>query len=427
MPDNLHKKRRARVLISAYACVANPGHRLPGGGDYMAWSIIQRLGQWCDVWVITHDQNRTAIEEQLRHEPLASVKFHFVGLPRWMDPFMRAMGSLHIYAYLWQWAAYFAARRLHRQIQFDVAHQLTYENDWMASIIGALLPVSYVRGPCGGAHRIPGPFLRQFAPRARWAERVRSFGQWVFRHDPFFVISQSRAKVIMACNKEAEQGVARRWRHKVRMMPINAISADELAPPHPHTREDKFRVLSAGRLVPLKGFDLALRAFKIFADKCPCADFTIVGEGPELQALQELIRGLGLEGRARIEARLPREQYMATMRNCHVFLFLSLRDGGGQVVIEAMAGGRPIIGLGLGGPALYINEGCGIKIPAHSPEQVVREAAAAMQLLGRDSDLCERLGRGARQRAAEVYDWDRISEQIMKIYENLVAKPSLEG
>jgi glycosyltransferase involved in cell wall biosynthesis len=76
---------------------------------------------------------------------------------------------------------------------------------------------------------------------------------------------------------------------------------------------------------------------------------------------------------------------------------------------------------------LHINEGCGIKIPAHSPEQVVREAAAALELLARDSDLCERLGRGARQRAAEVYDWDRISEQIMKIYEDLAASPSLEG
>jgi glycosyltransferase involved in cell wall biosynthesis len=427
LPDNLHKTRRARILISAYACVANPGHRLPGGGDFMAWSIIRRLGQGCDVWVITYDQNRTAIEEQLRHESLPSVKFHFVGLPRWMDSFMGAMGSLHIYAYLWQWAAYFAARRLHRQIQFDIAHQLTYENDWMASIIGALLPVSYVRGPCGGAHRIPGPFLRQFASRARWAERVRSFGQWVFRHDPFFLISQSRAKVILACNNEAEQGVAPRWHHKVRLMSINGISADELAPLHPHVRGDKFRVLSAGRLVPLKGFDLALRAFKIFADKYPDADFTIVGEGPELQALQELIRALGLEGRARIEARLPRQQYMATMRSCDVFLFLSLRDGGGQVVIEVMAGGRPVVGLGLGGPGLHINEECGIKIPAHSPEQVVREAAAALELLARDSDLCERLGRGARLRAAEFYHWDRISAQIMKIYEDIAATRSLDA
>lgn len=392
----------------------------------MAWSIIRRLGRCCDVWVITYDQNRAAIEEQIRQEPLPAVHFHYVGLPRWI-PFWGAMGSLHIYAYLWQWAAYFAARRLHREIRFDIAHQLTYENDWMASIIGALLPVAYVRGPCGGAHRIPRPFLRRFSPRARMAERVRSFGQWLFRHDPFFALSQSRARAILACNNEAQRGVAARWRHKVHLMSINGVSADELAPLPPRASNGKFRVLSAGRLIPLKGFDLSLRAFRFFAEKCPVADFTIVGEGPELPALQEMIRDLGLEGRARIERRLPREEYVAALRDSDVFLFLSLRDGGGQVVVEAMAGGTPVVALDLGGPGLHVNDECGVKIPAHSPEQVVRDGASALELLFRDRGLLERLSQGARRRAADFYDWDRISESIGKIYEDVLAAPSSEA
>jgi glycosyltransferase involved in cell wall biosynthesis len=420
-------KRRARVLISAYSCLVNAGHPFPGGGDLMAWNVIRRLGRACDIWVITCDENRSAIEERLRKEPVPGVEFHFVGLPRWMNPLLGSMGSLHIYAYLWQWAAYFAARRLHRQIRFDLAHHLTYTNDWMASVIGALLPVPYIRGPGGGAHRVPRPFLRQFSFRARFAEHCRSFGQWVFRHDPFFLLGQSRAKIIFACNHEAEQGVARRWRHKVRLLSVNGISADELAPPYPYVRGEKFRVLSAGRLIPLKGFDLALRAFKVFAEKCPSAEFTIVGDGPELTVLQKLIRDLGLEGRVYIEKWMPRGQLLAAMRDCAVFVFLSLRDGGGLVVIEAMAGGRPVVCLGLGGPGLHVVEGSGIKIPAHSPEQVIAETAVALELLVKDNDLCERLGRGARQRAAEVYDWDHLAERLLKIYEEVLAGPCQEA
>ncbi len=424
MPGSAKPASRPRVLISAYACLANPGHSVPGGGDFMAWNIVRRLGRSCDLWVITYDENRAAIEEELSKEPLPGVEFHFVGLPRWLTPFSGFMGGLHLYAYLWQWAAYFAARRLHRQIRFDLVHHLTYTNDWMASIVGALLPVPYVRGPGGGAHRIPRPFLRKFALGARFAEHVRSFGQWMFRHDPFFLLGQSRAKVIIACNHEAVEGVASRWRHKVRLLSVNGISADELAPDRPHTRGDKFRILSAGRLVPLKGFDLALRGFGAFAGKCPSAEFTIVGDGPELGSLQKLIGDLGLEGRARIEKWMPRKQLLAAMRGCDVFMFLSLRDGGGLVVIEAMACGRPVICLGLGGPGLHTVEGCGIKIPAHSPEQVVRETAAALDLLVKDYDLCERLGRGARQRAAEIYDWDRVCGQIIKFYEHALAAPN---
>ena len=427
LPTDAKIKGRPRVLISAYTCLANAGQRFPGGGDLMAWNVIKRLGRTCDIWVVTCDKNRAAIEAKLSKEPVPGVEFHFVGLPRWMTPLLGAMGTLQFYAYLWQWAAYFAARRLHRHVRFDLAHHLTYTNDWMASVIGARLPVPYVRGPGGGAHRIPPPFLRQFSFGARFAEAFRSFGQWVFRHDPFFLLSQSRAKVIFACNHEAVEGVAARWRSKVRLLSVNGISADELAPPHPHVRGEKFRVLSAGRLVPLKGFDLAVRAFKMFSDKCPNAEFTIVGDGPELPVLEGLIRDLRLEASVRVEKWMPREQVLSAMRDCDVFVFLSLRDGGGLVVIEAMAGGTPVICLGLGGPGLHTVEGCGIKIPAHSPEQVVRETAAALELLEKDRDLCERLGGGARQRAEEVYDWDRVSRQIMKTYEDVLVARSSEA
>jgi glycosyltransferase involved in cell wall biosynthesis len=210
--------------------------------------------------------------------------------------------------------------------------------------------------------------------------------------------------------------VARRWRHKVSLLSVNGIAADELAPLHPHVRGEKFHVLSAGRLVPLKGFDLALRAFKVFAEKFPSAEFTIVGDGPELPVLQKLICDLGLDGHARIERWMPREQLLAAMRSCDVFVFLSLRDGGGLVVIEAMAAAKPVICLALGGPGLHIVEGSGIKIPARSPDQVVGETAVALELLVKDNVLYERLGRGARQRAADVYDWDHFGERLLKVY-----------
>src|ERR1019366_5675420 len=301
-----HSVGRPRVLISAYSCLANAGQRFPGGGDLMAWNVIQRLAKSCELWVSTSDKNREAIEKAVGAEAIPGAQFHFVGLPPWMNPFLGVMGGLHVYAYVWQWAAYFAARRLHRRIRFDLAHHLTYTNDWMASVIGALLPVPYVRGPGGGAHRIPRPFLRQFTFRARFAEHCRSFGQWVFRHDPFFVLGQWRAKRIIACNHEAVEGVAPRWRNKVSLLSVNGISADELAPVHPYARGGRFRVLSAARLVPLKGLDMALRGFKVFAEKCAGAEFTIVGDGPELAVLQKLIVDLGLEGRARIEPWMPR-------------------------------------------------------------------------------------------------------------------------
>lgn len=415
-----------RILVCAYACVVDPAAGSPGGGDLMAWNVVKRLGRAYRLWVLTAAQNREAIEAALKEQPLPDVQFVYVDLPGWLHALIRQQVGIQLYAYLWQWEAYFVARGLQRRFQFDLFHHLTYENDWMASIIGALLPVPYVRGPGGGAHRIPKPFLKGFRLGSRLAEFRRSFGQWVFRHDPFFVLSQHRARVILACNREAVEGVPARSRHKVQLLSVNGISGHELAPPQQQVRSEKFAVLSAGRLVPLKGFDLALRAFAIFAERHPEAEFTIVGKGPELNRLESLMHELGIEKQARIVSWVPREHLLASMRSCDVFLFASLRDGGGLVVVEAMASGKPVVCFDLGGPGLHVNEECGFKVPARDPDQAVRDMAVALEKLASDQSLCAQMGRAALERARQAYDWDRVTERIIEAYEQALGLSASE-
>jgi glycosyltransferase involved in cell wall biosynthesis len=392
----------------------------------MAWNLVKRLARAHRLWVLTAAQNSQAIEAALEKQPLPDVQFVYVGLPGWLHALTRHQVGIQLYAYLWQWKAYFVARGLHRRFQFKLFHHLTYDNDWMASIIGALLPVPYVRGPGGGAHWIPKPFLKGFRLGSRLAEFRRSCGQWVFRHDPFFVLSQHRARVILAGNHEAMEGVSARWRHKVQLLSVNGISGHELTSPRQQARNKKFAVLSAGRLVPLKGFDLALRAFAIFAQRHPEADCTIVGKGPELNRLESLIHELGIEKQARIVSWMPREHLLASMRSCDVFLFASLRDGGGLVVVEAMASGKPVVCLDLGGPGQHVNGECGFKVPAHDPDQAVRDMAVALEKLASDRNLCAQMGRAAFERARQVYDWDRVTERIIEAYEQALGVPASE-
>ena len=122
--------------------------------------------------------------------------------------------SHQFYYFLWQILAYFAAVKLHKKYNFSLFHHVTYANDWMASYIGALLPVPYVRGPGGGAHRTPRKFLRQYGLKGRIWEKIRSIGQFCFRRDPFFILGQQRARAILLCNKEALESLPKKWAHK---------------------------------------------------------------------------------------------------------------------------------------------------------------------------------------------------------------------
>ncbi len=432
----LNHPRKLRVLACAYACLLESGSPISGGEATLGWNLTGQLARFHDVWVLTATSNRQGIEAELKRRPVANVKFCFVDLPGWMAPLLRFPGGVQLYAYFWQIRAYFAARNLHRQVKFDAFHHITFANDWMASYIGALLPVPYLRGPGGGAHRTPEGFLREYSAGARFWERFRSFGQWILRKDPFYLRSQRRAGVILLCNREAADAVPKSLRHKVQLFPVNGISADDLAIIGGENKSQSqcsgsahdaqpssqrlFDVLYAGKLLGLKGVALGIRGFALFARRHSDVRFSLVGDGPERPRLEALIQELGIGNCVFLKKWMPRSELLVVMRTSDVFLFPSLRDGGGAVVVEAMAAGKPVICMDLAGPGLHVTESCGIKITPQTPGQTAQGIADALERLYQDRGLLARMGKAARQRVEDAYVLDKLGDRLLGIYESVL-------
>ena len=437
------RQRKLKVLACAYACVRESGSPVSGGEAVLGWNLARQLARFHDVWVLTATSNRSGIEAELQRRPVPNLTFHYVDLPGWMRPLLRFPGGLQLYAYLWQIRAYFAARQLHQQVKFDVFHHITFANDWMASYIGALLPIPYLRGPGGGAHRTPEGFLREYSFGARFWERFRSAGQWVLRRDPFFVRSQRRAGAILLCNREAAEAVPMPLRHKVQLFPVNGISAEdlriiagengrecrtaEIAPDAQAASRRPFEVLYAGKLLGLKGVALGIRGFAMFAQRHSDVKFSLVGDGPERARLETLIQELGVANCVHLQKWIPRSELLLQMRASDVFLFPSLRDGGGAVVVEALAAGKPVVCMDLAGPGLHVTENCGIKIPPLSTHQTIEGIAEALGRLYGDRELVARMGKAARQRAEEAYVLDKLGDRLRGIYERMLGVKILDG
>jgi len=415
------KNKKLKVLVCAYACLGESGVDVEGGETVLGWNIVKQLSRFHKIFVITHSQNRFIIEETLKERPLKNINFFYLDLHP-LNFLQKVLGGIQLYAYLWQIKAYFVARKLHKKYHFDVFHHVTYANDWMASFIGALLPIPYIRGPGGGAHRVPKKFLSELPFLNRIFQYLRSFGQWLFRHDPFFVLGQKRAKAILVCNRESLEAIPKRWRGKVYLFPVNGVSKEDLDLLSIAEKKDnnKFKILSVGKLLPIKGFSLAIKAFKIFSEKIPEAELTIVGDGSEASRLKKLVSQLKLEGKVNFLGWLPREKLLKKMTSFDVFLFLSLRDGGGQVVIEAMAAGLPVICLDIAGPGFHIKDQWGIKIPPHSPKQAMKETAKALEFLYYNKKLRLQLGKAAEERVEKFYHWDRLGEKLNEIYKKIL-------
>ena len=409
---------RLRVLACVFACCPPNYPGFAGGEDVLGWNLLNQISKHHNVWALTTHHNKPAIVQALSEGLLSNVQFQFFDLPIWLQPLLRIQGGHQAYSFLWQIKAYFVARRLHARKKFDLFHHITYANDWMASFIGGFLPIPYIRGPGGGAHRTPKGFLKEYSFKGKIWELVRSAGQWAFRHDPCFLIGQNRSKAILVCTSESMTKLPQAWLNKAHLFPVSGVSKSDLdTKPMSPKSHDRFDVLSAGKLLRIKGFALAIRAFKRFSEDHPEARFTIAGEGPEKVHLIDLINSLGLNDKVFLCGEIPRDELLCQMAESDVFLFTSLRDGGGTVVTEAMAVGTPVVCLDAAGPGIHVNELCGLKVTPVSPQQAVEDLADALNILYSDRTFLEQLGSEAKKRAASEYDWDNLGHRLMKIYD----------
>ena len=415
-----HQNRNSRLKILASAFAFNPEAdvHLHPGEDIVGWKLVEQLARFYDVWVITHSYNRPLVEAHRKKGALKDVQMEYVQLPFDLRRiFYKLEIGQRIYYYLWQILALSRARKLHKRIGFDAAQHVTFNNDWIPSQIGAHLPVPFIWGPMGGGQRTPKAFFRDYKKTGVAADKVRLFGQWIGRH---LLLARHRsirrARAILVCNNETREKIPPRFQSRVHYFPVNGIAEEDLSGPADRN-SGEFHVMCAGRMIHWKNFSAGLEAFGIFAADHPDSRLSFVGRGPEREILGSLAEKLGLKERVRFIKWVPRRELFQKMRSSDVFLHPALREGGGAVVVEAMACGLPVIGLNNAGPGMHIQKEWGIKIEPHSPEQIVREMAAGLKKLYDQEELRQRMGETALKRAAEFYVWDRQGERLRDIYD----------
>ncbi len=410
---------KMKILVSAYACNPSSSQKLHPGEDQVGWQMVRQIAAAHDAWVICHSYNRPGVEEALNKESLPGVRFHFLELPRPFWMLYKIGFGERLYYYLWQIWAWRLARKLHRAVEFDLIHHLTFGNDWIASWSGAFLPIPFILGPVGGGHTTPGPLWKEYSFYGRFAEGARSVAQWFGRRDPVRRRSVRRASAILVCNRETREKLAVRYRPKTSFFPVNGISREDLVSLEsivPRAVGRTFKVLMAARFHRLKGISIAIRAFAKFADQHENVEFMIVGSGPEEGRLKTAAAASPAAKKIIFKSWLSRKEVILAMRTADVFLFPSFRDGGGAVVVEAMAQGCPVICLDTAGPGFHIEPEWGIKVPPGEPGAVVSRLASALDGLYRNEDDRLRLGIAGRQRAESFYTWDRLGQRISDIY-----------
>ncbi|PZV14666.1 MAG: glycosyl transferase family 1 [Leptolyngbya sp.] len=405
-----------KVLISAYSC--EPGK---GSERGVGWNVASEVAKHHEVWVLTRpDESREAIEAELERNPNQNLHFVYFTLPFWRDSLRWGQsGAIQLHYYLWQIQAYFVARPLHREIGFDVAHHVTFVKYSCPSFL-CFLPIPFVWGPVGGGESAPLPFWVDFSWRNKLYEVARLAWRTVGELDLFTRLTARRSAIAYAVTEDTAQRLQWLGVTQPQICPAIGLLQDEvehLSRCLPVNISMKCRFISIGRLLHWKGFHLGLRAFA--KANLPEAEYWVVGDGPELKRLQALVQDLGIENQVKFCGELPRNSVLQALEQSSILVHPSLHDSGAGVCLEAMAAGRPILCLDLGGPAAQVTSETGFKVPAENPHQVVEAMADAMIEMTSNSPLCIQMGQAGQRRVQEFYSWEAKGKQFAKIYEQI--------
>jgi glycosyltransferase involved in cell wall biosynthesis len=376
------------------------------------WALeIARLGH--EVWILTRENNLPSLEQALILQP--DLPIHLVGydLPRWLRWWKKGGRGVNAYYSLWQRGAYHVARRLAQTTNFDLIHHITFAVFRQPSLLGRI-GVPFVLGPIGGGESTPPLLARGYPFRGRAIDSARALANRCAELDPLVRQSFEQAAVILCKTKETLAYVPPASRTKCIMMQDVGTEKDRIAqapsasPPVP-------RFLFVGNLLYLKGIHLALEALAQVHRHRPDATLTVVGKGPEQKWLCQMADRLGIAHAVAWKGWVPREQVLGMYREHTAFLFPSLHDSGGTVIMEALSQGLPVICLDTGGPGAMLPPSCGFKIPVEdrSQAEVVSDLAAAMQQLAGNPDLRSEMAQRALQ-AAKENTWSQVVSRAYK-------------
>ena len=148
--------RRLMVLVSAYACSPSRGSE-PGVG----WGFVSALARHHDLWVIVEEEKfREDIEQALAANPELGKSMHFHFIPKKRNRWLRKIWPPSYYRYYRQWhqEVLRLAESLHREVHFDLAHQLTMVGFREPGYLWKL-DIPFVWGPVGGMGLFPWRFL----------------------------------------------------------------------------------------------------------------------------------------------------------------------------------------------------------------------------------------------------------------------------
>jgi len=392
----------------------------------VGWSHAEALSRLVDAHVVTQVRNRdaverfgwrhgvefTALDSEATARPmwkLARFGRERLGLGWTLVTAAQAIAYYQFEAMVWREFG----DRIERG-EFDVVHRITPLSPTAPSTIAKRCKragVPFVVGPLNGSVPWPKAFRAEQHREGELLSYVRS----AYKLLPAYRGTRECASAIIVGSQAVWDEMPDRYEDKCVYAPENAIDPFRFNRRVSGSVEGPLRVCFIGRLVPYKGVDMLLEASAPLL-KAGKMRLDIIGDGPELERLRDLVTTLGVQSSVELAGWIEHQAVQDRLVRSEVFAFPSVREFGGGVALEVMALGLVPVVLDYAGPSELVTANTGYKVPMGSRDRVI---AGFREVLGR---LCEEreglrpLGERARKRVLKHFTWDAKARQTEEVY-----------
>ncbi|MFT4800482.1 MAG: glycosyltransferase involved in cell wall biosynthesis [Flavobacteriaceae bacterium] len=415
---------KKKILLCAYACEPNRGSE-PGVGWETSIHLAQENPER-DYYVLTRKNNQDIIENE--NTPV-NLNFLYYDLPS-LFLFLKQKGNfVRIYYYIWMLGAVIYLWK--KRNEFQIIQHITFVNDWLPSLFILLKNRNnfFIWGSIGSHNKIESKFLN--STKEKLIEKIRIFLQILFRNfDILFWLCKRKSDVIIGINDEVQYklGLGKRATEKFRIIPAIAISKKNLNIVKKKIKTDKFKIISVGRLMYIKNFQLCIKSFANFLNLVPeeergNIELIIVGDGEQMQELKHTTKKLGIEKNVFFKGQTPQKEVMSFFKDSDLFLFPTL-ESAGFVILEAMSHYLPVIALDYGGPKQLIKENKELQLVSIKEDLSVIETdlAKKMNFFYKNSEMAKNVGKSNFDTVKQNFTWIKKTKEILSIYDEIIKR-----
>jgi glycosyltransferase involved in cell wall biosynthesis len=341
------------VLVSAYACEPNKGSE-----NEVGWRWILDISKEAkEVIVVTRANNKDNIEKELLRKPLKNVQFLYFDLPYILRFYKKGKRGIYLYSYLWEIGVFFFLLSRYKKSYFDISQRLTFVSYKFPTFIW-YFSKQFILGPIAGGERYPVGLLKIFSFRGKIKEVLRMILQRVVLYDPFIFLTMKKADKIIAVTDETKSILFKKFQKKTIIKPAiqidkNDFKVDVDIEAINKNNDYKIKLLYVGRLLELKGLMFILKALKEIDNSKYI--LTVIGDGSDRKIFENYVQKYNLN--VEFLGNIPRQKLSKYYLNADLFVFPSLHDSGGMVVLEAKAHGLKVLVSAYGGPKMFIDNG----------------------------------------------------------------------